>query len=617
MIFANPWGLLALLALPVIAGIHLFHRRFPPLVVGGTHLWGLPRETPIAGRKQERLPISLTLLLELLAALLIALLLSQPRLGDWGTAKHLIIVLDHSASMQAQPAGELSFRDAVVNLARERIADLNRGSRVTVIRSGHRPVTLAGPAARPQQALDVLDDWQPTAASHDAQTAWDLAAQFAGDSGEVLFLTDRMPAEDRPLPRQMSVVAVGQPLPNVLLTSARRKRGIGDEAGSVYVRLVNYSGESTAAIVKGSLTTDDGKPGAVVFQSPVTLPPGGEVPRLFPLANDVGEIVVEVSTATDGLALDNRATLPVPGERTVKYALELPADDPSTKQIKRVFSVLPDLVITTRERANLVLSTPTPLPSSDRELWWLGIGPLSRTEAAREATTDLTGPYILEKNHPLVDGLSLGQLIWRGAQPLTLDAAPLIACDRLPLLVQLNGTKTTAFILNADLEPAANSSTGRSQLADSENWPILLSNLVELRREDLPGLRRANYRVGETVRFRWNDAESLQLVPIEPSPTLTERPLAQDNRGVVAISGLDEPAVYNVLQGEEVIGRFAVNFEDRRESVLTALNSGEREAAATADTTFLPDNTYTWPILIVTAVLLGLLLLNWTTALRN
>ena len=38
MIFATPWGLLALLAIPGIIAIHLFRRRFPVRPVAGLFL---------------------------------------------------------------------------------------------------------------------------------------------------------------------------------------------------------------------------------------------------------------------------------------------------------------------------------------------------------------------------------------------------------------------------------------------------------------------------------------------------------------------------------------------------------------------------------------------------
>ena len=114
MYFANPWGLLGLLSLPVIAFIHLYQRRYPPLYVGGLFLWAAETPVRMAGRRRDRLPVSRSLILELIAALVLSLVLSDPRFAEWDKAAHLVAILDHSASMQGQPAGEVSFRDAAI-----------------------------------------------------------------------------------------------------------------------------------------------------------------------------------------------------------------------------------------------------------------------------------------------------------------------------------------------------------------------------------------------------------------------------------------------------------------------------------------------------------------------
>ena len=82
MSFANPWGLLGLLAVPAILILHLYYRRFPPLLIGGLHLWGVQTQVREAGRRRERLPITASLLLELLAAAVLSLVLAQPRWAE-------------------------------------------------------------------------------------------------------------------------------------------------------------------------------------------------------------------------------------------------------------------------------------------------------------------------------------------------------------------------------------------------------------------------------------------------------------------------------------------------------------------------------------------------------
>ena len=102
MTFVNPWGLLALLAVPAIIVIHLYQRRFPTLVVTGLHLWSVETRPSLPGRRREKLPVSTSLILECLAATLLALLLAGPRIGEANRVPHLVVVLDDSASMSAR-----------------------------------------------------------------------------------------------------------------------------------------------------------------------------------------------------------------------------------------------------------------------------------------------------------------------------------------------------------------------------------------------------------------------------------------------------------------------------------------------------------------------------------
>ena len=100
MYLANPWGLVALAALPAIIVIHLYHRRFPPLIVAGLHLWTSETRQHLAGRRREKVPVTASLVLELAAALLLALILSEPHFGALSEAVHLVAVL-HQATKRA------------------------------------------------------------------------------------------------------------------------------------------------------------------------------------------------------------------------------------------------------------------------------------------------------------------------------------------------------------------------------------------------------------------------------------------------------------------------------------------------------------------------------------
>ena len=197
----------------------------------------------------------------------------------------------------------------------------------------------------------------------------------------------------------------------------------------------------------------------------------------------------------------------------------------------------------------------------------------------------------------------MGGVIWAGVQPVKFEMTPLISSGQSILLGQLKGTQTTAFILNIDLK--------RSNLVESPDWPVLINNLIEQRRDALPGLRRWNYRSGEVVRFRLFD-------PPDPAPdspiTLvsgdTTRKIPRDS--LIEIGDLNEPGLFEVRDGERSVSRFAVNFFDPAESDLRHLVPGHVPAAegllGSATAVDLP---YTWALWVGTILILLLLFADW------
>ena len=88
--------------------------------------------------------------------------------------------------------------------------------------------------------------------------------------------------------------------------------------------------------------------------------------------------------------------------------------------------------------------------------------------------------------------------MWTGAGPLASGVVhPLASAGDQVLIGEIAGAARradAAFLFNLDLD--------RTNLIRSPDWPILVSNFVEMRRQALPGPERWNYRVGEWVRVR-------------------------------------------------------------------------------------------------------------------
>ena len=595
MTFANPWGLLGLLALPAILILHLYYRRFPPLYIGGLHLWGVQMQVREAGRRRERLPITASLLLELLAALVLSLVLAQPRLAESRQVEHLIVVLDNSASMQAHPPGKKSFRDAAVEEIDNRFQKLPAGSVATLIVTGRRPELLAGPATSLTKAKTALESWKPGAVSHDFEPAWDLAAQLAEGSGRILFLTNHLPPKQSPTPKAMEVVSLGQPLENTAITAARWIFDPKSGKGRIFLRIANFGRKPAEVQVRGRHGDQQ------LFQKALSLNPGADAALETEVRGGLGEIAVETSSPGDGLDIDNHATLIEPKVRTVTIAIALPADHAALKPVRRALAGISETQFGTPADARLLISPAGALPPSQPGLTWLGIGPIDPSETARKQAKDIIGPYLLEKRHPLLDGVVLGGVVFGGVQPVSLEATPLVSAGKQLLLSRLTGTQTAAYLLNLDF--------ARSNLAESPDWPILIKNLVEMCRDGLPGLKRWNYRLNEEITFRPDPADrgNDRLTLVFGGKT---QPLA---RGlVVEIPPLQQTGIYEVRDGDRSMGRFAVNFHDPVESNLSSLGPGVRDAVSEPPAlSYRLDDPFSWLIVAGIATILAAVLADW------
>ncbi|MFP6770707.1 MAG: VWA domain-containing protein [Planctomycetaceae bacterium] len=611
MSFANPWGLLALAALPTIAAIHLFHRRYPRLPVAGLHLWGVARMTHTPGRRRERLPITATLILELLAALVLALALARPQVDSFDRAIHLVAVLDGSASMSADrltAAGPArTFRELAIEELERRLKELPQGSAVTLIESGRRPALLFGPQGHPAEVSAALEQWSPQAVQHDFQPAWDLADQLAEASGRLIFLTDTIPDSERAnLPTRFAVVSVGEPQPNLAITAARWTRPEDKTAagamGEITLRLVNLGRRDTTGTV--TATAVNGQQDQPVFRRTVELAAGRSQPLQVSVPPGLGEIDIRVSGLRDALELDSRVRLVEPVARTVAVAMTLPADSIARQQLNRALVTLSGWRAVGSGEADLVIARVADLATGSSDQWWLGVGPVDEDPAARKRAVDLSdrSAYVLEKRHPLLDGVVLGGVIWGGVQDLAFEHTPLITSGSRSLLARKLDTRSTVFVLNIDL--------ARSNLPDTPDWPILISNLLEECRDSRPGLRRVNYRVSENVRFRIDDraADGDKLLQLEGGGR--RRQVARGR--LVEITGLTRSGLYTLTDGDRRLARFAVNFQDPVESSLVSLTAGERAAAVPMVTTgFRIDSPYTWLILLGILTVIGLAVADW------
>ena len=501
----------------------------------------------------------------------------------------------------------------------------------TIILTGRRPTLMAGPGEPWTSVREKLDAWKPFDTRHDVQTAWDLAAQWADESSRLVFVTDAMTDESMSVPVRMEVVAVGESLDNVAITMSRWRFDPATNSGRLALRVTNFGG-STADVTVNAASGD-----TRISFDPLSIPPNGSVPLESELPGGLGTLQVELSSPSDRLKLDSVVTLIEPKVRPVTVVSKLLEGSSARKFTDRVLRLLPGVQSGKEEHEDSILGPAEVLPASREDLWWLGFvshaapsgddvkekqlpekQPPTKTENVAETKADsssgidLIGPFLIERRNPLLDGVTLDGIVWGGAKAnLPTAMRPLIRAGKYELFGRLLGTRTTAYLLNIDLD--------RTNLTNSPDWPILISNLIELRRDALPGLRRWNYRLNERIEFRLfesrTDPAAISELPLILRHAGNERPLARTK--VVEIPSVDEVGVYEVRDGPKSVGRFAVNFHDPGESDLTGLNSGHRAAEMPRVEVLSVDTPYNWVIMAGLVLILVVVLANWRTVTRG
>ena len=555
--FTSPIGLLALLGIPAVVALHLFRRRFRPQEVSALFLW-MPRDrTSLSGRKRERLRTSASFWLELLAALVAGLAFAGPRSCSDTTSQHLVCVLDDSASMLAIVDGE-ALRDEAKQRVEQRIANLPSNSRVTLIATGTPPRVLAGPAAFPDEARAYLADFEPTAPSHSALPALALAERIVGE-GSLWLVTDRLESDG--YPANLEISAFGKPTANLAIVDASRI-AIDEAAASERVLLTIQNFALSRVNSHVTIRTES----TILAKREFDLQPGERSFLAFDLSAGVETVFAELPD--DGLQLDNTATLVQRPPRTLAIYSNLSPEvsarlglssGKNESNLDAFLRIVPEsFEAPSASAAHILFSDSVAAPAGSQATWSLTLD--AGDDPERQ---DLIGPFLVDRGHPLLQGVTLDGIIWSRNPKQQPPGSPLVSAGNEVLLAeQLTSTRRLFF---------ANFEATRSSLQRSPDWPILLANLVDMRRAELPGARSTNLSSGE--EFLWVGAKEAEFVITGPNTRLEK-----SAKGTLVIADTLAPGLYSLDSQGKRLCQFGVTFADASESDLRQLSRGERKA---------------------------------------
>ncbi|MBV9577514.1 MAG: VWA domain-containing protein [Chloroflexi bacterium] len=503
---------LALVALAIPVAIFVVHWLFGARRrhrVSALFLWAdLPQVS--MGRARRHLPpFTWLLILQLLAALLGVAALARISVPA-PPPRHVALVLDASASMQATDVAPSRF-EAARQLATQRLNNLQPTDLVSLVRAGEHAELLAqGPPASVRAALQKATPGETAPAIREALAlASTRLAETPARLGQIVLLTDgAWPPPDGvgPLAAPVEVVPTGGGSDNQAVTALVVRMDPTGRGQTAFVELANDS--ERAASVPMQLTAD----GSPLDERQVDIPPRTSTQLSIPLPADAHLISVHL-LSHDALSLDDQLDTLAPGGPPRDVDLLGQASD----GLRRAIESIPSLHVRTADAAQPAELTvlagvlpgqlpPGPLllvdPPAD-SAWLLGVG--------------LGSGQRLEAADPLLQGLDLGAL--EGETP-SIGGVPgwahvVLGTQQGPLIME--GTLEGHPVVSLTFDPAI---TG---LEKSLAYPILISNATAY-------LLAQSDTSGSMVGPRFDTAES----DIRPRPAPTFETVTGSNQAVTS-----------------------------------------------------------------------------------
>ena len=544
-LFTTPLAFWGFLALPILVGIYWLrtrHRRYP---VSSLMLWIDPQESPQGGTRIERLRMPLLFFLELLALTLLVLAAADPHLPLGESVRPLIVVLDDSFSMQA--GGERSPRNQAVQAITE---ELKRRPRpwVRYLLAGDGTQALGETAQTTPEALDRIRHWHSRAFTSRLEEALSFALELGGELPLLLVLTDREPPTELHKGR-VQWWAFGRLRSNTAFVNAARTPHEAGERCLLEIANLSDNAEETTLVLQ------TGEPPKEWQRSALRLAPRETRRVILTLPEKMPHLRARISE--DDLAIDNHVSLLSRAARPVRIMVRI-KDEALRERIDKALRATRQTEKVDKQ-AEVVFTDGRETPEEAGDAWVVRL--LSERDAVPYA-----GPFVLDRNHPLTEGLSLQDVVWGAGTAHEIPGSPIILAGNVPLLTDQErrdaGQSLPRHELRLRLRPDL------STLPDAPGWPILIWNLLQWRDSEKSGLHRVNFRLGEQVALTFATPRP-SVVLVHPDGVRQIMPV-QDRRLSVRP---DEVGIWSI-DAEEESASFTVNAVSADESDLTGCISG-------------------------------------------
>ncbi|MGN1103448.1 MAG: BatA and WFA domain-containing protein [Candidatus Coproplasma sp.] len=192
MSFLQPLGFLALLAIPVLIIIYIIKSKYTEQVIPSTYLWELSEKFLKRKNPLKAITGILSLILQILAVICIALAIAHPTFVVKGGANDYCFVLDSSASMNVVEGNTSRFENAK-NEIKKIINSSADGSTYTLISAGYTTDVVYNGLDEKKSALNQLNQLTASYSAGNLDSALMRAQKYfnANTSMKFYLVTDK------------------------------------------------------------------------------------------------------------------------------------------------------------------------------------------------------------------------------------------------------------------------------------------------------------------------------------------------------------------------------------------------------------------------------------------
>jgi hypothetical protein len=483
MQLANPSALLwAALAIPIVI-FYILKIRLRRVPVSTVLFWRQVFEEKKPRSLWQRLRHLLSLLLQLAMLALLVGALAQPFFAwEFTTARTVVLVIDNSASMNANDVAPSRLAKAK-ELGRRVIDGLRTYDQMAIVAAGTQPQVICGLTGHQRTLREHLEAVPATDGPTRVAAAVDLALRLASDDQagqkrvQVVVLTDGGDKEIEQASHKdgVQVVGIGGRPGNVGITAFQTRRSLANPLDyEILVEVSNHSDEPVECRLEIDL---EGQP---IEVQPLKLAANDKWRKVYEKSSPDGGLLMANLEHEDALAADNRAIALLPRREFLPVLL---VSEKGNLFIEKVLEANP-LV-----KLSIARQPPETVPPGTIVVYHrltpkkLSAGPAFVIEPAGscdlwEVGDKLLNPLVAkqDRDSPLMAHIRLDNVLMPEARKLTFTEAagtPQVLAAALtgePLLAVLERPEGKVLVLTVNLD--------RGDLPLRTAFPILATNAL-------------------------------------------------------------------------------------------------------------------------------------------